>query len=130
MSCEDVFNGGSIGPCIHTNNEAILHVTAVRDTANNKFIDFIKIRDLKVNGFSEFGLIPTINSYSVVSDDSIYYCNVPFGFGVNPGNYEFTIEADGYAAKRITIPNVDYSIFEGGCPSFNDGGKRVVLYID
>jgi len=127
ISCDD---DNGIGPCVHTYNEAILHITSVRDTLNNIPLTIVKLRNLKINGSTQFGANPLFESYSIVSDDSVFYCNVPFGFGVEEGKYEFIIEAAGYQPKHFTIENVNYSIFEGGCPSFNDGGKRVDLYLN
>jgi hypothetical protein len=130
ISCDPEKNGDLIGPCVHIINEPILHITSIRDTIINKAIPFIEITDLKINGYHQTGISPIIESYSIVANDSIYYCNVPFGFGVEEGIYEFTIKADGYPPKQILIEDVNYSIFEGGCPSFNDGGKRVELVIN
>ena len=126
FSCDD----NSVGPCEHTYNEAILHISSIRDTLNNIHPRFIKIRDLKINGSSQFGSNPLIVSYSIVADDSVYYCNIPFGFGVQAGSYEFIIEAYCFQPKRFVIENVKYSISKGGCPSYNDGGKRIELIIN
>jgi hypothetical protein len=125
-SC-DYQNG--FGPCIHTYEEPILHITAIRDTVNNVNIRFV-LRELKINNSMQYGAYHMIPSYSMVSDDSIFYCNVPFGFGVENGKYQFIIEAEGYQPKHFTIESVDYSVFKGGCPSYNDGGKRITLYLD
>ncbi len=129
LSCSKDDNDG-IGPCVHTYNEPILNVSSINDTLNNISLQFVKLYDLKINGFKTLGLNAISTSYSIVSGDSIFYCNVPFGFGVEEGKYEFIIEADGYNPKKITIENVNYSIFEGGCPSYNDGGTQIILYFD
>ena len=128
-SCEDDAIDSGIGPCIHTYNEPILHLESIQDSLSNN-ISFVKLYDLRINGSLQTGESPIINSYSIVADDSIFYCNIPFGFGVEEGKYEFTIEAEGYKPKNFTIENVTYSIFEGGCPSFNDGGKRIDLSLE
>ena len=118
------------GPCDHTYKEPILHISTVQDTQNNKNIRFVKLRDLKINGILQTGTSAIIESYSIVSDDSIFYCNVPFGFGYEEGTYEFIMSIEGYKLKHIVIDSVSYSIFEGGCPSFNDGGKRVEITLN
>ncbi len=127
LSCDE---DNGIGPCVHTYYESILHITSVKDTLNNTHLRFVKLRDLKINGSTQFGTNPIFESYSIVSDDSVFYCNVPFGFGIEEGKYEFIIEAEGYQSKLITIENVNYSIYKGGCPSYNDGGKRFDIYIN
>lgn len=126
ISCDS----GNVGPCEHTYKEPILHITSIRDTDNNKHLSFVKLRYLKVNGHSISGYYSLGKSYSVVSNDSIFYCNVPFGFVIENGNYEFVIDADGYPSKKIAIDSVNYAILDGGCPSYNDGGKRVDLIIN
>ena len=127
LSCEE---NNSTGPCVHTYNEPILNITSIRDTVNFNHPRFIILRELKINGSKQFGAYPLTASYSIVTNDSIFYCNIPFGFGVEEGKYEFIIEAEGFQPKQITIENVSYSVFEGGCPSYNDGGKRVELIIN
>jgi hypothetical protein len=125
LSCD---NG--VGPCVHTYNEPILNITSLRDTVNYNHPRFVILRELKINGSKEYGAYPLTKSYGIVENDSIFYCNIPFGFGVEEGKYEFIIEAEGFPPKQITIENVHYSVFEGGCPSYNDGGKRVELIIN
>lgn len=129
-SCKDgvvTDDGSGIGPCEHTYKEPILIVTSIHDELNNQFIRFVKLRDLKINGYPQNGNLNTFVSNSVVSDGSIYYCNVPFGIGNTEGKYEFVIEAEGYQPKMVAIDNVKYSVIKGGCPSYNDGGKRIEL---
>ena len=128
LSCDE--DNGFLGPCVHTYKEPILNITSLRDTVNFNHPRFIILRELKINGLKLYGAGPLFESYGIVADDSIFYCNLPFGFGVDEGNYEFIIEAEGFQPKQITIENVSYSVFEGGCPSFNDGGKRVELTIN
>lgn len=117
-----------IGPCEHTYKEPILNVTSVRNAANEQLIRFVKLRELKIDGIL-YPTFPVFHSSSVVASDSIFYCNPPFGIGSQAGTYEFIIEADGFIAKKIMIENVDYSISGGGCPSYNDGGKKVDIYL-
>lgn len=127
LSCHEE-NG--IGPCVHTYKEPILNITSISDTVNYNHPRFIILRELKINGSKQFGSNPLLESYAIVADDSIFYCNIPFGFGVEEGKYEFIIEAEDFQPKQITIENVSYSVFDGGCPSFNDGGKRIELNIN
>jgi hypothetical protein len=127
LSCDEE---GWIGPCVHTYKEPILHITSIRDSSTNEFINFVKLRNLEINGSKQFGSFLLQKSYSIVAGDSLFYCNVPFGFGIDNGTYEFTLEAEGYPPKRVKIEDVGYSILEGGCPSYNDGGKRVELFIN
>jgi hypothetical protein len=119
-----------VGPCVHEYKEPILNVTAVYDSINNTSVSFVTIKQLKINGHLQNTALILSNSYSVVANDSVYYCNVPFGFGTEEGTYEFIIEANGQFQKNIKIENVSYSIFKGGCPSYNDGGKRIKIIIN
>jgi len=127
LSCEE---GNGVGPCVHTYDEPILNITSVVDTVNYNHPRFVILRELKINGSREYGAFPLMVSYGIVVNDSIFYCNIPFGFGVEEGKYEFIIEAEGFPQKQITIENISYSVSEGGCPSYNDGGKRVELIIN
>ena len=104
LSCDD---DNGIGPCVHTYNEPILNITSIRDTLNHTYPRFVKLLELKINGSAQFGANPLFESYSIVSDDSVFYCNVPFGFGVEEGKYEFIIEAAGYQPKHFTIENIN-----------------------
>lgn len=131
FSCTDEKGDKNIvGPCIHEYKEAVFHVTSVRDTVNDSFINFVKIKNLKIDGVVQNNFWITGNSYSIAVSDSVIYCNVPFGFGYMNGTYEFTLEAPGYSPKNFVITDVEYSINEGGCPSYSDGGKRVQLVIN
>ena len=118
-----------VGPCVHSYNEPILNITSVRD-ANNKPISFVILRDLKINGIKLFAQSLLHESYSIVASDSLFYCNIPFGFGVEEGTYEFIIEAEGLQPKMITIEDVKYTIFVGGCPSYSDGGTRIDILLN
>lgn len=131
FSCTDEKGDNNIvGPCIHEYKEAVFHVTSVRDTVNDSFINFVKIKNLKIDGIVQNNFWITGNSYSIAVSDSVIYCNVPFGFGYMNGTYEFTLEAPGYAPKNFVITDVEYSINEGDCPSYSNGGKRVQLVIN
>ena len=99
LSCNE---DNGIGPCVHTYKEPILNITSRRDTVNYNHPRFIILRELIINGSKQFGANPLIESYSIVADDSIFYCNIPFGFGVEEGVYEFIIEAEGFQPKQIT----------------------------
>ena len=121
---------GGVGPCVHTFKEPILHVISIQDTLNNIFLSSVKLYDLKINGSKKLDDIVLDKSYSIVLDDSIYNCNIPFGFSTEEGKYEFIIKAENYDPKHFTIENVSYSVLKGGCPSYNDGGMRVELFIN
>jgi len=129
-SCEDDYWDSGIGPCVHNYMEPILHITTVRDTIKNYSPSFVILHDLRINGNTQISRLVLVDSYSIVAKDSLFYCNVPFGFGSEEGTYEFTVEAEGYELKYFKIDNVEYSIFQGGCPSYNDGGKRVELNLN
>ena len=130
FSCINNEDKNIIGPCVHTYNEPILHITSVRDSLHNKVIPFVTLKNLKINGLIQNTYSMLSESYLIAADDSIYYCNVPFGLGIQEGTYEFVLEADGYSPKLIKIENVNYSVSQGGCPSYSDGGTRIELFIN
>lgn len=53
-------------------------------------------------------------------------CDIPCGFGVLEGQYEFTVKAPGYLDHRVTTM-ASYRRFEGGCPSRNSGSTEITL---
>jgi hypothetical protein len=53
-------------------------------------------------------------------------CDIPCGFGVLEGQYEFTVKAPGYLDKRVTTM-ASYSRFDGGCPSSNSGSTELTV---
>jgi len=130
-SCDKICStdDNKVGPCVHEYREAIFHIASVQDSVTSTAIKFAVIKNLKINGITQTNFFGAIN-YGIVYSDSIFYCNFPCGFSIEPGTYEFTISADGYKAKHVKFENVDYSIYEGGCPSYNDGGKRVTILLN
>lgn len=128
ISCDKICenDNNKVGPCVHEYREAIFHITALTDSASGSTISFASISNLKINGNQHTSFFGSIN-YGIVSADGIFYCNFPCGFGIEPGSYEFDISADGYKTKHVIFNNIDYSIYEGGCPSYNDGGVRVTI---
>ena len=128
-SCKDN-KDDLVGPCVHEYKEPVLNIVSVYDSINSASISFLTIKELKINGHLQNTSIILSNSYSVVANDSVYYCNVPFGLGSEEGTYEFIVEVGGQLQRNIRIENVNYSIFKGGCPSYNDGGKRTQIIIN
>ncbi len=120
----------SVGPCVHTYKEPVFNVESIQDTINNVSLRFVKLYSLKIDNLTQNPASALFESYSVVTDDSVFYCNIPFGFGVEEGKYEFIIEAENYEPKTFTIENVRYSIHDGGCPSYSDGGMKLKLYVN
>ena len=126
-SCKEVIDDGGVGPCIHEYKEAIFHISVLKDSVSNIPISFAKIVTLKINERKQIGSFFGDKNNGIVYSDSVYYCNFPCGFGIERGSYEFKIIADGYKDKFVKYENVDYSVYKGGCPSYNDGGKRVSI---
>lgn len=129
-SCKEINDDGIVGPCVHEYKEAIFHITALKDSISNTQISFAKLVALKINNRNQVGSFGGYNNYGIVYTDSVYYCNFPCGFENEKGSYEFKIVAEGYKDKIIKYENVDYSIYKGGCPSYNDGGKRVSIIMN
>jgi hypothetical protein len=129
-SCKEKIDDGLVGPCVHEYKEAIFHISVLKDSITNMPITFAKLEMLKINGREHTGSFFGERNYGIVYADSAYYCNFPCGFGYESGSYEFRIIAEGYKDKIVRFENVDYSIYHGGCPSYNDAGKRVSIIMN
>jgi len=126
-SCKEIIDDEGVGPCVHEYKEAIFHISGVKDSISNQPISSAKLVTLKINEIKQTGPFFGEINYGIVYADSVYHCNFPCGFGIERGSYGFTIIAEGYMDKVVRYENIDYSINKGGCPSYNDGGKRVSI---
>jgi hypothetical protein len=113
-----------VGPCVHTNKEAILHIESVNNSQTGAIISTIVLSQITRDSVKINLMWLTPISTNVVVYDSTLICNVPCSFGTESGEYRFIASARGYADTLITCFPV-YSINKGGCPSYSDGGLRI-----
>jgi hypothetical protein len=114
------------GPCVHTYREPILNIVAAMDARSNAPIHSFVIHEVRMDGIKQDFYFLLAESYGVKAQGDSLVCQVPCGFGSEEGNYTFTVTAEGYPAQ-VRGYEGHYSIFHGGCPSYNDGGARVTL---
>lgn len=125
-SCtKELVDDGQVGPCVHEYKEAIFHIIDLRDSSSNTQIMNAKVTDVKINGRNQSGPFIGTPNYGMIFLDSTYDCTIPFGFGYEKGSYELKMIVEGYQDKIVKYENVDYSIYVGGCPSYNDGGQKI-----
>jgi hypothetical protein len=128
------FTAGSLngcvgaGPCEHTYRQAILLIDAARDAEDGSPLPMVALSHIRRNGNEQdpkfLVLGPPSHGVEVHGDSLV--CHVPCGFATDEGNYTFTVSADGYPPQERTY-EARYRVFKGGCPSYNDGGLRIVL---
>lgn len=121
-SC-DKSKDGTIGPCVHTYEDPVLHVESVTDAQNGQRVFAFRILEVTRNGVKQQPIFLKIVSYNVVVYDTTLVCNVPCGFGTDEGAYTLRVSASGYRDTTISV-NAKYAVFKGGCPSSNSGGTK------
>ena len=110
-----------VGPCYHLYKEPLFNIRAASSTADSS-----GIATLLCTGFTRDGepiLIAELlsGSYFVEQRHDTLICHVPCGFGRTEGDYSFQVGALGFRKKTETY-RAHYQVFQGGCPSYNDGG--------
>ncbi len=118
------------GPCVHLYQDEVLHIVEASGTATGAVIGQVDLSNFVVNGSvrSNESIIQSRAS-NIVSLADVLRCTLPCSFGVESGEWEFTAEAAGYKATAQTL-EASYTTFEGGCPSFEDGGTHVTITLD
>lgn len=121
-SCEKP-KDATVGPCVHTYEDPVLHVESVTNAQNNQLVPAIRILEVTRNGIRQQPGYLRIISYNAVAFDTTLVCNVPCGFGTDEGAYTLRVSAPGYRDTVIAV-NGKYAVFKGGCPSSNSGGTK------
>jgi hypothetical protein len=115
-----------VGACDHTFEEPVL--TLVRVEGNSVLLNSVTISDVVIRSrpIGDLGSLtqPPAVGMSLVNGE--LRCDIPCGFGVLEGQYEFTVKAPGHLDKRVTTM-ASYARFEGGCPSRNSGSTEISL---
>lgn len=117
-------SNGSVGPCVHTYEDPVLHIQSVTNTRTGQSVQALNIIQVFRNDQKENIQSLLTVSYNVSTMDSTLLCGLPCGFGTEAGTYKLTIAARGCKDTTISF-DAKYAVFKGGCPSSNAGGTRV-----
>jgi len=119
-------NDETVGPCYHLYKEPLINVTAATSSANGDAIPTVALTGFERDGTPITTADLIIGSYFVEPRGDTLLCHLPCGFGRIAGDYSFVAGAAGFQDKTLTL-QAQYQIFQGGCPSFNDGGMDIVI---
>ena len=114
---------GTVGPCIHTYEDPVLHIQSVTNTQTGQSVQALNIVQVLFNGQKQDLHVLTAVSFNVVVMDSTLLCGLPCGFGTEPGVYTLTATARGCRDTTVSLA-ASYAAFKGGCPSSNSGGSQ------
>jgi len=116
----------AVGACLHTFEDPVL--TIVRVEGSSVLLNSVTISGVVVGlqPVGNLGSLTTPPALGISLVNGELRCDVPCGFGVQEGRYEFTVKAPGYLDHRVTAM-ARYSRFEGGCPSRNSGSTEITL---
>jgi len=116
----------SLGACDHAFEDPVL--TIVRVEGSSVLLNSVTIADVAIalQPVGNLGSLTTPPALGISLVNGELRCDVPCGFGVQEGRYEFTVKAPGYLDHRVTAM-ARYSRFEGGCPSRNSGSTEITL---
>lgn len=116
----------SVGACVHGFEDPVL--TLVRVEGSSVLVNSVTISDVVIalQPVGNLASLTTPPALGVSLVNDMLRCDVPCGFGIQEGRYEFTVKAPGYIDQRVTTM-ASYSRFEGGCPSRNSGSTEITL---
>lgn len=117
--------GGSqsmAGPCLDTFVEPIVLLDKVAVEGETGSISRVVIADVQRNGQPVALHFEMMSGIEETAQGLV--CTLPCGLGNTEGTYTFQLTASGFAPRMVTV-NARYAVFQGGCPSSNDGGTHV-----
>ena len=116
----------AVGACLHTFEDPVL--TLVRVEGSSVLLSSVTISDVVIalQTVGNLGSLTVTPAQGISLVNGALRCDVPCGFGVQEGRYEFTVKAPGYVDQRVTTL-ASYRRFEGGCPSRNSGSTEITL---
>jgi hypothetical protein len=116
----------SVGACVHTFEDPVLSI--VRVEGSSVLLNSVTISDVVIalQPVGNLGSLTTPPALGISIVNGELRCDVPCGFGVAEGQYEFTVKAPGYLDQRVTTM-ASYSRFDGGCPSSNSGRTELTV---
>jgi hypothetical protein len=114
-ACVD--SGSRVGPCVHISREPIITLTSTG--ASRLHVSHVRIDGRRVPPEQ---LVPgDAAGVGTVADRGGITCQVPCGFGERPGDWKFRVTFPSH--RRVQVhQQVEYAKFDGGCPSYSDGG--------
>jgi hypothetical protein len=122
----------STGFCEHINEDPVLTITTATNAVTGDPIPTLRLKDLVVAADEEFDEIFTMTqppSYSIVREGTDYICQVACGFGAAVGRYNFSVVAEGFQAKSVSVV-ADYDRFVPGCPSRSRGSTELTVQLE
>jgi hypothetical protein len=122
-NCEKVKDGDTIGPCVHTYEDPVIHIDSVTNAQNGSLISTFQILEIIKDGYREQPAYMKIVSNNVAVYDTMLVCSLPCSFGTDEGKYSLKVSAVGYRDTTVSV-NAKYAVFKSGCPSSNSGGTR------
>ena len=126
-ACGNDYEDGRVGPCVVYFGEPIVTIQSVTSQPSGASIESIELSSLTIDGRPlEFqdttGTSQPEYGFNIRIEDGTVWCDVPCGFGNEPGTYEFLAGADGHESETISV-QADYASREGpGCPVTYDDG--------
>ena len=115
--------GGTIGPCVHTYEDPVLHIQSVTNAQTGQSVQALQILQVLLEGQKQDSQILKAVSFNVTVMDSTLLCGLPCGFGTEAGIYTLTVAARGCRDTTISLP-AKYAVLKGGCPSSSSGGTQ------
>lgn len=114
------------GPCVHIYEDPILVIESVSNSRSPDTLSQVRIYDITVDSArQDLTSLADDPSQNVSVQDSTILCTIPCGFGKKDGTYRFNARAEGYQDTTLAFEDVNYEIFNGGCPSSNSGSTEV-----
>jgi hypothetical protein len=116
----------AVGACLHTFEDPVLAIVRVEGT--NVLLTSVTISDVVIASqpVGNPGNLTAPPALGISLLNGALRCDVPCGFGVAEGQYEFTVKAPGYLDQRVTTM-ASYSRFDGGCPSSNSRSTEITV---
>ena len=111
------------GACAHTYLEPILLIDAVTVEGETTPLSRVVITDLRLDGVAVASPLME-GSTGIVATAEGLECSVPCGLRNTEGTYAFELKAPGFVTRSASV-QARYAVFDGGCPSSNDGGTHV-----
>lgn len=125
ISCESP-GDAEVGPCVHFYEDPILLIESISDAESGNQIPQVNIYDIYIDSVKQdLSSLVSDSSQNVSVEDSVISCQTPCGFGTQDGSYRFSVDANNYQTKTLSIEQVEYENFEGGCPSRNYGSTTM-----
>ncbi|MBQ0932147.1 hypothetical protein KAK07_09920 [Ideonella sp. 4Y16] len=111
------------GGCLNLYLEPIVLLDRVSVEGETGTISRVVIADVQLDG-QPVSLQQIAVSSGIEETAQGLVCNLPCGLGNTEGTYTLQLTASGFAPRAVTV-TARYAVFQGGCPSSNDGGTHV-----